>query len=59
MEDSKHQILELLESSGMKLPLEDQLLELHSDNRSEKLILEPRALIMVRSAENYVQIVYR
>lgn len=33
--------------------------ELISDNRSEKMVLEPGTLILVRSAENYVEILYQ
>jgi len=34
-------------------------IELVSDTRSEKVVMEPEVLILVRSAENYVEIVYR
>ncbi|MFC2112932.1 LytTR family transcriptional regulator DNA-binding domain-containing protein [Bacteroidota bacterium] len=33
-------------------------IEIYSDNRSEKLVLDPESLILIRSAENYVEIVY-
>ncbi len=33
-------------------------IEIYSDNRLEKLVLEPENLILVRSAENYVEIVF-
>lgn len=33
-------------------------LELFSENRGEKLLIEPEDLILVRSAENYVEVVY-
>ena len=33
--------------------------ELLSENRAEKLTLQPEALLLVRSAENYVEIIFR
>jgi hypothetical protein len=32
---------------------------LHSENRSDKLVFEPGSLILVKSAENYVETVFR
>ena len=45
---------EILSLTGEK----DQIIELASDNRSEKLKLDIDALIQVKSAENYVEIIF-
>lgn len=56
--EMQQKIRELEEQPGIGRPEEKQTLELVSESRSEKLFLEPESLILVRSAENYVEIVY-
>jgi len=50
---------ELEEKIGDEKSEKRPLMELVSESRSEKLAMKPEALILVRSAENYVEIIYR
>ncbi len=47
------------EERAEKHPGEKPTIILHSDNRAEKLLFEPGALMLVRSAENYVEVIFR
>lgn len=59
LQEMRRKILEFEEQLGSGRLDKKQTLELVSDSRNEKLILEPESLILVRSAENYVEIVYQ
>jgi hypothetical protein len=59
LQETQQTIKELEEQSGSSRSEKKQMLELNSDNRTEKLVLEPQDLILVRSAENYVEIIFR
>ncbi len=56
--EQRYKIRELEDQLG-NFTVEQATVELHSDNRSDKLLLKSEALILVRSAENYVEIIYR
>lgn len=52
-------IRELEERCGTDNHENTRLLELVAENRAERLTLDPDLLLLIRSAENYVEIIYR
>ena len=50
---------DLEKQMGKNLHEKKANIELVSDNRTEKLVMAPEAFILVKSAENYVEIIYR
>jgi hypothetical protein len=58
LQEMRQKIQELEKQPVTSVPDNKQTLELVSDSRNEKLVLEPDSLILVRSAENYVEIAY-
>ena len=59
LEEIQIELNELEEQSAKLRQAENRPLELLSDNRSDRLVLDAETLILIRSAENYVEILYR
>jgi DNA-binding LytR/AlgR family response regulator len=59
LRETEGRIRELTERTVREEEISSNIVELVSDSRAERLRLESADLIMIRSAENYVEVIYR